>query len=141
MKRHSSKFKHSAAKGFTLLEMIIVMGIIAVLAGGVIFVMGNIGEGSKVQTAATDMQGIKTALKQYQILGKTYPSTEQGLEALVTKPTSSPKPERWIQIWTKMKNDPWGNPYHYENNSGQILLRSNGPDGKANTEDDILGDE
>jgi len=138
MKPRASVIK---ANGFTLLEMVIVMGIIAVLAGGVIVLMGNIGEGSKIQRASNDIDGIKTALKQYEILGKTYPSTEQGLDALVNRPTSAPVPAKWTKIWDKQQLDPWQNPYYYENNAGKILIGSNGPDGQPNTEDDIRSDQ
>ena len=133
--------KLTTQRGFTLLEMVIVMGIIGVLAGGVISLMGTFGEGAKIQRAETDMDGITTALRQYEILGKTFPSTQQGLDAMVTKPSNAPIPKRWTQTWKEAPKDPWQNDYIYENNSGSIKLYSKGPDGIDKTEDDIVSDK
>ncbi|MDB9741723.1 type II secretion system major pseudopilin GspG [Akkermansiaceae bacterium] len=135
--KSNSLLKKSSNRGFSLIEMVVVMGIIAVLIGGVVGLMGNFGNSAKVQKAGTDINGIQTSLKIYQVNAKTYPSTAQGLDALVTKPTSSPKPKMWVQVFPELPLDPWQNPYIYENNSGKITLRSKGPDGQDKTEDDI----
>jgi len=121
----------SKSSGFTIIELVIVMGIIAVLAAGAIGVLGGFTNTAKIQQTETDINSaIIPALKQYEILGKTYPSTEQGLEALVTKPTSAPIPRRHSSIG-KLPLDAWQNSYNYENNGGTIRVYSNGPDGKA----------
>jgi len=133
--------QHIRSKAFTLLEMVIVMGIIAVLAGGAIALMGNFGEGSKIQRAETDIQTIDSAIKQYEIIGKTLPSTEQGLKALVVKPSSTPVPKRWTEAFDEVPKDPWGNEYIYENNSGNYTIRSKGPDKADKTNDDISSDD
>jgi len=128
--------------GFTLLEMVIVMGIIAVLAGGVIGLMGNFGEGAKIQRAETDMRTLKNALIQYDTLGGTFPSTEQGLEALMKKPTTAPIPKKWLDLkWKKLPVDPWKQPYVYERKGTEITLRSIGKDGVDGTDDDVILDE
>ena len=73
----------------------------------------------------------------YETRFKVLPSTAQGLKALVEKPETNPKPKRWAQLEPELPLDPWKNPYNYQNNSGKIIITSNGPDGKAGTEDDI----
>ena len=128
-------------KAFTLLEMVIVMGIIAVLAGGVISLMGNFGEGAKIQSAENGIRTIDSSIKQYEITGKTLPSTAQGIKALVEKPTTDPIPKRWTQVMKEVPKDPWGNEYVYENVSGKVTIRSSGPDGIDKTEDDISSDD
>ena len=131
----------STANGFTILELVIVIGIIAVLAGGAITLMGGFTDTAKIQRAETDINtAIIPALKGYEVIGKTYPSTEQGLEALVKKPTTAPVPKRHSPI-EAVPTDPWGNAYGYENNGGKIRVFSKGPDGKAGTEDDIASDD
>ena len=128
---------HVAKKGFTLLELVIVLGIFAVLAGGAIALMGGFGDTAKIQRAKTDIGAIKTAIKSYEILASTKPSTEQGLEALKVRPETNPQPKDWAQQLKQIPQDPWGNPYNYRNEAGNIILTSNGPDGQENTEDDI----
>lgn len=136
---NNKRFPH----GFTLIEMVVVLGIIAVLAGGVIALMGNFGNGAKIQRAETDILGIETAIKQYEITAKNLPSTEQGIAALVTKPSANttPQPKRWTPILDEEPLDPWNNKYIYENNSGKIILYSKGPDGLDKTEDDISSED
>lgn len=128
--------------GFTLLEMVMVMAIIGVLAGGVIGLMGNFGNGAKIQRAETDMKAITSALMQYNNLGGRYPTTEQGLQALVSKPTSAPKPRRYDPdgYMKAVPLDPWGTPYAYKmpGKDGKTFeLISYGSDKKEGGEDDI----
>ena len=129
-------------KGFTLLEMVIVIGIIGVLAAGAITLMGNFGDTAKIQRAKTEVTNtLPTVLKSYEILANTYPSTQQGLQALVEKPTDAPVPKQWSKQLDRVPLDPWGNEYRYTNNNGKILITSDGPDKEAGTEDDISSDD
>lgn len=95
------------------MEMMIVMGIIAVLAGGMIGLLGDFDEGPKIQKAENEMRALSATLLQYKTLGGRYPTEEQGLQALVTKPTKDPIPRRHSPIKALAK-DPWGNDYIYK---------------------------
>ena len=127
--------------GFTLLEMVIVLGIIAMILGGAIFSMRRIGEGAKLRQVDADFTGFDSALRMYKLNAGTYPSSQQGLNALKERPTSSPVPRRWSQTMDKIPTDPWQNPYIYRNpgkkDPTDFEIVSKGPDGQENTEDDL----
>jgi general secretion pathway protein G len=101
--------------GFTLVEIMVVVIIIGLLAGIVVpNVMDNLDK-ANIQKARADFSSIQTALKLYRIDNFNYPTTEQGLEALVTKPSLAPVPRNYkssgyLETITK---DPWGNEYQY----------------------------
>jgi general secretion pathway protein G len=88
-----------------------------------------------------DIDSITTQLKMYQALNGFYPTTEQGLQALVTRPESDPKPTEWHQLLEQVPLDPWQNPYIYENpgkhNQNSFDLYSAGPGGKPGTGNDV----
>ena len=79
-----------SSQGFTLLEIVIVLGIIAVILGGSIAVVGKMGDSAKLQRVTSDFNTISSAVKMYKLNAGTVPTTSQGLEALVTKPSSTP---------------------------------------------------
>lgn len=133
--------KNSFAKsGFTLMEMMIVMGIIAVLTGGMISLLGDFDKGPKIQKTETEMRALSATLLQYKTLGGRYPTQQQGLQALVTKPTTAPIPRRHSPI-KGLAKDPWGNDYIYKmpgsKDATTYEIISFGPDGKAGGDDDI----
>ena len=102
----------SAQRGFTLLEIMVVVTILGLLAA---FIVPNVigqGDKAKVDLARSNMSGIASALDFYKLDNKKYPSTEQGLEALVTKPdgASNWNPNGYLP---KLPKDPWDNPYVY----------------------------
>ncbi len=100
--------------GFTLLEIMLVVMIIALLGGAAIYYMGgNVGVAQDTRVR-TDLQAISTQLKLYQATNGFLPTTEQGLAALISPPTTEPKPKQWRQFFEKMPEDPWGNAYRYE---------------------------
>jgi general secretion pathway protein G len=137
MKRLQSR--HNA--GFTLLEIMLVVMIIALLAGAAIYMMkGNVDQ-AKIVRAEADIQNIMTQLMLYDTLTGGYPSTQQGVQALVERPTGEPQPRKWRQIMTQVPIDPWNNPYLIRNpatlSKDRVDLYSAGPDGQANTADDI----
>jgi general secretion pathway protein G len=130
----------ATSKGFTILELVIVIGIIAVLIGGAIPFMRSFDNTGRTQRAVMDINNVlMPAVEAYRTLGKVYPSTEQGLQALVKRPTSSPAPKVWSAM-NGLPKDPWDNDYIYENNGGKITISSMGPDGKSGTEDDIFSE-
>ncbi len=127
--------------GFTLLEIMLVVMIIALLAGSAIYLMGgNLGYAQSVRVKS-DIQAITTQLKLYQAMNGFLPSTDQGLQALSVRPDTDPKPTQWRQLMDKTLMDPWQNPYIYENpgkhNPDTFDLYSAGPDRKPGTDDDI----
>ena len=87
-----------------------------------------------------DFKSFESALAMYKLNGESYPSTAQGLKALVEKPTDDPIPVRWVQIMPKIPLDPWGNAYFYQfpgsKNPDMPEIISNGPDGIKGTGDD-----
>ncbi len=127
--------------GFTLLEMVIVLGIIAVLLGGSIALIGGLGEGAKLQRVGSDFNSIGAALKTYKLNANSYPTTQQGLEALVTKPSTTPVPPRWTKLSDRVPTDPWDNEYLYKypgtKDPAEYELISKGRDGQEGTEDDF----
>lgn len=139
--RPLSRRARRAARGFSLLEIVIVLGIIALLVGGAISLLGKIGGGAKIQAVDMDISAFTSALKMYKINANTYPSSQQGLKALVDKPTGNPVPARWTRVMDRTKPDPWGNEYIYKFpgsvDQTEFEIISMGPDGKAGTDDDI----
>lgn len=131
-------FRTTAA--YTLFEIMLVLGIIAVLAGSAIYLLvGNV-DAAKEQRVDSDIQAISMQLRTYEMLNYRRPSTAQGLQALVTEPSGDPKPRRWKQLMAEVPIDPWGNPYVYRSpgkkNPKGFDLYSLGPDG-VESEDDV----
>jgi general secretion pathway protein G len=106
------RLRHAA--GFTLLEIMIVVTIIALLLSAAIYKMSPSIDFAKSTRIQGDLQSLKTSLLAYS--GKTgfYPTTEQGLQALVSRPTTDPIPEQWMQLMDSVPKDPWGMPYIYK---------------------------
>lgn len=127
--------------GFTLLEMVIVLGIIAMIMGGAIFVMKNISDSGALTVVDGDFASIENGLQAYRNNAGNFPTTQQGLMALVEKPASAPRPRRWTQIMDQVPKDPWGNEYHYKFPGSVDRSRPEvicyGKDGLEGTEDDM----
>lgn len=125
--------------GITLVEMIVVLAIIAIVAGLIIPSVIGRPDAARVTVATADMQSVSSALKMYRLDNKTYPTTSQGLAALVSKPSSAPVPQNWHSegYLGQLPTDPWGNPYVYRSpgaNRGFDLM-SLGADGKPGGEE------
>jgi general secretion pathway protein G len=141
MKTHKTIRPLQPTAGFTLLEMVIVLGIIAVLLGGSIALIGGLGESAKLQRVESDFNTISAALNGYQLNAGTYPTTQQGLRALVERPSSSPQPRRWTKVADSVPKDPWGNEYIYRfpgsKDPSKFEIVSMGKDGIAGTNEDL----
>ncbi|MCB1091121.1 MAG: type II secretion system major pseudopilin GspG [Verrucomicrobiae bacterium] len=138
MKRIST----SRQQGYTLMEMILVLGIIAILLGMGTFLMVNVLGDAEEGKAKADIQAIHSSLIRYKTNGGMYPSTEQGLKALVSRPSGAPAPKSWKQLMKESAlTDPWGSPYQYrypgKYNPDSYDIFSVGLDKKEGTEDDI----
>jgi general secretion pathway protein G len=130
--------------GFTLLEIMLVVTIIALLLGTAIYKLSGNVEYARHTKVAADLQGLGTQLKLYESMNGFYPTTEQGLQALISQPQSDPKPTRWYQLFKDMPKDPWQNNYIYrcpgQKNPNSYDLYSAGPDRVADTADDDWGE-
>ena len=126
--------------GFTLLEIMIVVAIIALLAGLAINqIQGQIQIAREARTKA-DIQTLKTQIVAYEASNGFPPSTEQGLKALVQQPSGSPVPKSWRQLLPAVPVDPWGMEYHYVcpgKNGADFDITSSGQDRQLGTADDI----
>jgi general secretion pathway protein G len=128
-------------KGFTLIELMLVVIIIGVLAAMALPRFAGRSEQARASVAKTDIAAnISVALDLYELDNGRYPTTEQGLEALRTKPTSSPEPRNWNGPYLRRASvDPWGNIYQYKYPSTRkgvdYELYSLGPDGVESGDD------
>jgi general secretion pathway protein G len=125
-----------APRGFTLIEILVVVVILGILAAVVVpKVMEHPGEARQVR-AKQDIQAILTALNTYKLDNYTYPTNEQGLDALVHKPSGAPEAPNWHQYLDKLPKDPWGQTYLYlrPGAHGEIDVFSYGADRKPGGE-------
>lgn len=134
-----------APRGFTLLEMVIVLGIIAMILGGSIFMMRGIGDAAKMKQVDADFKSLASALEMYKLNAGSYPTTAQGLRALAEKPSGAPVPRVWVQTMSRVPTDPWNQPYGYrfpgKKRANEFEITSKGPDGMDNTGDDRSSQE
>jgi general secretion pathway protein G len=124
-----------ASRGLTLLEILVVVTILGIIAGIVGITVVDQLEQAKIDSAKVQIGRLEEALDLYKIKFNQYPSTAEGIKALEAPPKSK-KP-----VMEKVPEDPWSNPYIYlqpgQHNTGKFDLYSKGPDGVAETEDDI----
>ncbi|MFO1217750.1 MAG: type II secretion system major pseudopilin GspG [Burkholderiaceae bacterium] len=118
--------------GFTLIELMVVLVIIGVLAALIVPNVLDRADDARVTAARTDVNNLMQALKLYRLDNQRYPSAEQGLDALVRKPTNGVVPPNWRPYLEKLPNDPWGRAYQYVNPGvkGEIDVFSFGADGQ-----------
>ncbi len=126
-------------KGFTLLELLVVIVILSLLAAIVIPKLTGRVDEAKIDTAKVQLKELKRTLEMYKLDNGNYPTTEQGLKALVQKPDTPPEPKKWRQYLDHIPKDPWGNEYVYISpaKNHPFELKTKGPDGELGTEDDI----
>jgi len=126
--------------GFTLIEIMVVVVILGILGALVVpNILGRTGE-ARTAAAKSDIRSIANALDLYKLDNHTYPSTDQGLEALVNKPAGFPEAKNWNPdgYLKKLPQDPWGNPYQYVSpgSHGAFDLYSLGADAREGGERD-----
>ena len=122
--------------GFTLIEILIVVVILGILGAVVVPNILSRPDTARVQAAQTDLRALSQTLEIYRLDNFQYPSSEQGLESLVDRPTGFPEPKNWNPegYLKKLPTDPWGSPYLYEKNGSSYSLISLGADGQEGGE-------
>ncbi len=125
-------------RGFTLLEVMVVVVILGILAALVVPKIISRPDEARIMAAKQDIASLMQALKLYRLDNQRYPTTEQGLQALIIKPTTPPIPPNWKPggYVERLPKDPWGNPYQYlyPGVHGEIDVFSFGADGSPGGE-------
>jgi len=137
--KRPSGIKGRAQRGFTLIEIMVVVVILGILAAIVVPNIIDRPDAARVAKARQDIRAVESALKLYRLDNFRYPSTEQGLAALVNKPTTQPEPRNWKSggYLDRIPKDPWGDTYHYRSpgEHGEIDVYTLGRDGRPGGEE------
>ena len=140
MNKHKQRmYRPQRMTGYTLMELLIVITIIGVLLGIAVVNLKGTPDEARISSAKQEIRTMELALDMYRMHNAVYPSTEQGLKALVEKPAEARKWQQGGYLKSKsVPTDPWNNPYKYLNpgSHGEIDIYSLGPDGRE-SEDDI----
>jgi general secretion pathway protein G len=125
-------------RGFTLIEVMVVVVILGILAAILVPKVMDRPEQARITKARQDIRALEAALNLYKLDNFVYPSTDQGLEALIEKP-SNPEPPQWKEggYLDRLPQDPWKNPYQFlsPGTQGVIDVYSLGPDGQPSDDD------
>ncbi|HKF96551.1 MAG TPA: type II secretion system major pseudopilin GspG [Gammaproteobacteria bacterium] len=129
-----NNLRRRAASGFTLIEVMVVVVILSILAAIVVPNVMSSPDEARIVKAKQDIRALESALNLYRLDNYVYPSTEQGIQALVTRPTTPPEPQNWKAegYIDRLPTDPWGHPYQYlsPGQNGEFDLYSMGADGQ-----------
>ena len=120
------------ARGFTLIEILVVVVIIGILGAIIVPQIMKRPDQARIVRVHQDLASIQSALDMYKLDNGFYPTTDQGLDSLVTKPTTPPVPSNWQQYLSRKPTDPWSRPYHYLNpgEHGEVDIFTYGPTGQ-----------
>ncbi len=131
-----SLLRRGLQAGFTLIELMVVLVIIGVLAALIVPNVLDRADDARVMAAKTDVNNLMQALRLYKLDNQRMPSAEQGLQALMAKPTVGTIPQNWKPYLDKLPNDPWGRPYQYLSPGikGEVDVMSLGADGQSGGE-------
>jgi general secretion pathway protein G len=127
-----NQFVSRKQSGFTLIEVMVVVVILGILAAIVVPRVMDRPDAARITKAKQDIRALESALNLYKLDNFVYPNTDQGLEALVSKPSSTPEPRNWKQYMDRLPKDPWGNDYQYLSPGvqGAVDIFSLGADGQ-----------
>lgn len=128
----SPRFPLKQQSGFTLIEVMVVVVILGILAAIVVPRVMDRPDAARITKARADIRALESALNLYKLDNFVYPTTDQGLQALVSKPSGTPEPRNWKQYMDRMPKDPWGNDYQYLSPGvqGTVDIYSLGADGQ-----------
>lgn len=128
--------KINRQQGFTLIELMVVVVILAVLAAVAVPKLMDRPDEARLVKAKQDIAAMSSALQLYKLDNYRYPTTDQGLEALVSQPSSEPEAPNWKQYLQQLPDDPWGKPYLYlsPGENGDYDLYTLGADGEEGGE-------
>ncbi|MCY3884994.1 MAG: type II secretion system major pseudopilin GspG [Gammaproteobacteria bacterium] len=131
MKTRKQRGQHRI-RGFTLLEILIVVLIIGLIVALVVPNLVGHPDQAKIKMAQAQMKSFDQALQVYYLSNSHYPSTDQGLQALVERPSGYPEPRSWgpKPYMKRIPLDPWGNDYVYSNENNEFVIYSLGADGE-----------
>ena len=134
----SKQYSRAVQSGFTLIEIMVVVVILGILAAVVVPRIMDRPDDARIAKAKQDIRVLESSLELYRLDNFNYPSTQQGLEALVTKPSGEPEPGNWKQggYVKQLPKDPWNRPYQYLNPGvkGEFDIFSFGKDGRPGGE-------
>jgi len=131
MKNRFQSMRYKRQAGFTLIEVMVVVVILGILAAIIVPKVMSRPEQARMVKVRQDILAIQSALDLYKLDNGRYPTTSQGLQALVEKPAAPPVPRNWKSegYLQEMPVDPWGDAYQYSNDGGKLRIFSYGPDG------------
>lgn len=136
---NSTRFDSATTRGFTLIEVMVVVVILSILAAVVVPRIMDRPDEARIVKAKQDIRALEAALNLYKLDNYNYPTTEQGLEALIEEPTTPPEPAHWKDggYVDRLPKDPWGSDYQYlsPGQNGTFDLYSLGADGQPDGED------
>ncbi|HEY5604683.1 MAG TPA: type II secretion system major pseudopilin GspG [Gammaproteobacteria bacterium] len=135
-RKHQSKpvITRNTSHGFTLIEVMVVVIILGILAAIVVPRVMDRPDDARITKAKQDIRAMESALNLYKLDNFVYPTTDQGLEALVTRPSGTPEPKNWKRYMDRLPKDPWGEPYQYLDVEGSVQITSKGADGQPGGE-------
>jgi general secretion pathway protein G len=136
IERNRSLNAMNSVSGFTLIEVMVVVIILGVLAAIVVPRVMDRPDEARITKAKQDIRALEASLNLYKLDNFTYPTTDQGLEALVQKPGGTPEPKNWKKYMDRLPKDPWGEPYQYlsPGTQGEVDIFSLGADAQQGGE-------